>query len=246
MIRDLSRFKRNENGAVVVDHIPVFFAVTLIVLIMIELGIAHFLQLRAQKAVQLGARVAVSLPPAHADVPTINVPTSEIDGLNVPCYTTLPTILNGGNCVDPGNFQCRGTGCTGNDGVTIARIVQEMQRVEPSIDIDDVTITYVYRSLGNAGGPYRPEIVVNIGQRSYDFALLSLGPGVRTDNPAPFTKNIVADTVAHGPTTYGTAVDEAVIYSGIVASAISEGLFDSSTIASDTSSNPPPALTNNF
>ncbi|MEL7152595.1 MAG: hypothetical protein AAFN51_02095 [Pseudomonadota bacterium] len=219
------RFLRNERGAVVVDHIPVFFAVTIIVLITMELGIAHFLQLRAQKAVQLGARIAISLPPAIDAVPRFNEPVNPTGGQNIPCFSTTGPE----NCVNPGTFQCRGTGCSGNGGLTMARIVQEMQRVEPSIQTEDVTLTYVYRSLGNAGGPYTPEIVVNIGERSYDFAILSLGPGQEQVDPHPYMVNFVGDLQTHGATSFGSGIDETVLYSGIVASAFGESLFESAT-----------------
>lgn len=216
-MRILRSFWRNERGAVVVDHIPVFFAVTIIVLIIIELGIAHFLQLRAQKAVQLGARIAMTLPPAIDAVPRTNVPINPTGSQNIPCFSNTGS----DNCVDPGTFQCLGTGCNGNGGLTMALIVQEMQRVEPSIRVNDVRLTYQYRRLGNAGGPYQPEITVNIGERSYDFAVLSLGPGQKQSNPQPYMVNFVGDTEPHAAT----------IYSGVSASVFGESLFSSATSA---------------
>lgn len=214
-MRIVRRFWRNERGAVVVDHIPVFFALTIIVLIIIELGIAHFLQLRAQKAVQLGARIAQSLPPAMDAVPRTNVPINPTGGQNIPCFSNVGP----DNCVDPGTFQCLGTGCDGNGGLTMALIVQEMQRVEPSISTNDVTLTYQYMRLGNAGGPYIPQIIVRIGERSYDFAILTLGPSQQQPDPHPYMVNFVGDTEPH----------EATIYSGIAAAAFGESLFSSAT-----------------
>ncbi len=215
MMRLLNRFRRDERGAVVVDHIPVFFALTIIVLIIIELGIAHFMQLRAQKAVQLGARIAMALPPAIDAVPRRNTPVNPTGGQNIPCFSNVGP----DNCVDPGDFQCRGSGCSGNGGLTMALIVQEMQRDEPSIRTSEVTLTYRYHRLGNAGGPYIPEIVVNIGDRSYDFAILTLGPSQTKSGNHPFMVNFIGDT----------ELDEATVYGGVAASAFGESLFSSAT-----------------
>ena len=157
----------------------------------------------------------MTLPPAVDGVPAFNQPINPTGGQNIPCFSAVGP----DNCVDPGAYQCRGSGCTGNGGATMDLIVQEMQRVEPSIREAEVTLTYIYRSLGNAGGPYTPEIVVNIGQRSYDLAILALGDGKSPDGEGGFNRNFVANTVAH----------EATIYSGVAASAFGESLFDSTT-----------------
>lgn len=211
-------FLRDERGAVVVDHIPVFFAVTIIVMVIMELGIAHFLQLRAQKAVQLGARIAATMPAAAPGVPTINEKADPQVGRGFPCFSSVGP----NNCVtpDPLIWQCTGIAeCTGNGGVTMVRIVNDMRRVEPSIREDEVTITYVYRSLGNAGGPFIPQINVSIGQRSYDFAILSLGASQKQDNPSPYMVDFVADFETH----------EATIYSGVSANAFGERMGNTPT-----------------
>ena len=77
----------------------------------------------------------------------------------------------------------------------MALIVQEMQRVDASIDIEEVTLTYRYHGLGNADGPFIPEINVALDERSYDFALLRLGEGQTQDEPKGVLVNFVADTI---------------------------------------------------
>lgn len=220
-------FLRDERGAVVVDHIPVFFAVTIIVMIIMELAIAHFQQLRAQKAVQLGARIAVTMPAAAPGVPTINEKADTEIGRAFPCYS--PTGVN--NCVtpDPYMWQCTGLAeCTGNGGVTMARIVNDMRRVDASIREDEVTITYIYRALGNAGGPFIPQVNVNIGQRTYDFAILSLGDG----NSNAGSGNFIADFEAH----------EASIYSGVSANAFGERMFNPVPTGTGVDAGTPPSF----
>lgn len=230
MIRHLQRFWRDDRGAVVVDHIPVFFVLTIIVMIIMELGIAHFLQLRAQKAVQLGARVAVAIPPAAPGVPTINEKVDDRIGRSFPCYSNVGPH----NCKFPDQFvwSCTGAKCTGNDGISMTRIVNDMRRVEPSITLDEVTVTYIYRHLGNAGEPLRPQVNVSIGNRSYDFAFLSLGGGAkRKDNPPAFMVDFVADFETH----------EATIYSGVSANAFGESLSNPVAPDDGTSAGTPPS-----
>ena len=201
----------------VIDHIPVFFALTVIVLFIVEVGVAHFLLIRAQKAVQLGARMAINLPPAMGGVPTANVGVTPSGGAHIPCYAGTGS----SNCVDPGGpWQCKGATCDAFSGTVMALIVQEMQRVDASIDPEEVTLTYIYRGLGNADGPFIPEINVALDERSYDFALISLGEGQAQDQPNGVLVNFVADTV----------VDPMTIYSGVSASMFGENL-DSSVAA---------------
>lgn len=209
MISVLRRFRDDERGAVVIDHIPVFFALMIIVLFIIEVGIAHFLLIRSQKAVQLGARIAATLPPAMSAVPTRNVGRNPSGGAHIPCYSGAGP----SNCNDPGGpWQCRGSTCDAFSGTVIALIVQEMQRVDASIVPEDVTLTYIYRELGNADGPFMPEINVALDEREYDFALLGLGRGETQDK----SKGVLVDFVAD------TTVDPATLYSGVSASMIGE------------------------
>lgn len=211
MIPMLRRFRDDERGAVVIDHIPVFFALTVIVLFIIEVGIAHFLLIRSQKAVQLGARIAATLPPAINAVPTRNIGRNPSGGAHIPCYNG--TELS--NCTNPGGpWQCKGASCDAFSGTVMALIVQEMQRVDASIDPEDVTLTYRYHGLGNADGPFIPEINVALDEREYDFALLRLGEGDTQDETKGVLVNFAADTIA----------DPTTLYSGVSASMFGENL----------------------
>ncbi|MGD1923457.1 MAG: TadE/TadG family type IV pilus assembly protein [Paracoccaceae bacterium] len=209
--RLLMSFRKNERGAMVVDHIPVFFAVTIIVLVIIEIALAHFLLLRAQKAAAVGARMAITLPPAIADVPTINEPITPNGGLRVPCFSNVGPA----NCVDPGGpWTCTGDACSNLGGLVMDRIVSEIQRIDFRVTSDAVTLTYTNRQLGNANGPFMPEISVRLAPQAYEFTLIQLGPSQEQADPHPFMVNFVGDTVANDPT----------VYDGVVASAFGEGL----------------------
>lgn len=207
----LRNFGRDTRGAVVIDYIPVFIALTILVLLIVEIGIAHFLLLRSQKSAQLGARIAVTLPAAVPGVPTINQPSSTNTGANVPCYSAIGP----DNCIDPTPTGASGWECTGDacDASVMEVIVQEMQRTSPSITAEDVTIKYIYRRLGYAGGPFVPEVNVSIGKFEYDFALLSLGDGEREENG-----------VYSRPDYVELVDDGAKVYSDVSASAFGESM----------------------
>lgn len=204
--RQLRRFCADERGAVVVDYIPVFFFLILLVLLIFEIGIAYFLSLRAYKAAQLGARVATVLPAVHSGVPTINQRRNPLGSLGEPCFNP------GGvdRCVDPGGpWICTGSNLGGecNEGV-FNLIVADMQRTFPDLTASEVTIAYIYRRLGETGGPLVPEVNVSIQQQAYEFVMFTLGSNAsgRSDG----------QLAAHPATRYG----------GVSASAFAENTSD--------------------
>lgn len=230
MKRLWARFWRADRGAVAIDHIPVFFALTLMVLFIIEIGIAHFLMIRAQKAVELGARAAATLPPAHDGVPLQNVASVDLPGIDrfVPCFNPDGPPHNceppvSASCPIAGEICWSCTGVTGPDAcdntAVVDRVVSEMQRVEGGVGPEDVTLTYIYRMLGTADGPFVPEIAVSMAPLNYDLALITLGPG-KKDNPADGLIDFQADIKDHDPTQIGVRSDVSAVYDGIAASAI--------------------------
>jgi hypothetical protein len=171
MARTLRRFAGDERGAVVVDQLPVLFLTMIIVLLIFEIGIAYFLNLGAAKAAQLGARVAVTLPTLHPDVPAINAPASADVENGAWCYQPA----GGDACVDPGGpWVCDGASLGSCDEARFARIVADMRRSYPRLAPEDVVITYAYRRLGIVGGEFVPEIEVTVRAQSYAFLTLIL------------------------------------------------------------------------
>ena len=165
----LRRFLADERGAVVVDQLPVLFLLIIIVLMIFEIGLAYFMNLGTAKAAQLGARVAVTLPPAHPDVPGINLPVQGRARSGDTCFQ--PSGADA--CADPGGpWACDGTALGTCDVATFARITAEMRRTYPRLADEDVVVTYTYRRLGTVEGPFVPE--VNVAVRSQTFPFLTL------------------------------------------------------------------------
>jgi hypothetical protein len=169
--RALRRFARDERGAVVVDQLPVLFLTMLIVLLIFEIGLAYFLNLGTAKAAQLGARVAVTLPAAHPDVPALNAPRSDDGEAGVWCAQPDGSDA----CVDPGGpWACDGASLGGCNTLVFDRIVADMRRSYPRLAPEDVVVTYAYRRLGIVGGDFVPEVRVTVRAQSYAFLTLVL------------------------------------------------------------------------
>lgn len=169
--RALRRFARDERGAVVVDQLPVLFLTMIIVLLIFEIGLAYFLNLGTAKAAQLGARVAVTLPAAHPDVPTLNAPRS--GDVEAGAWCVQPDGSDA--CVDPGGpWVCDGASLGGCDALVFERIVADMRRSYPRLAPEDVVVTYSYRRLGIVGGDFVPEVRVTVRAQSYAFLTIVL------------------------------------------------------------------------
>lgn len=165
----VGRYLRDERGAVVVDHLPVLFLTLILVLLVFEIGVAYFLNLGTAKAAQLGARVAVTLPALHPDVPALNTPHPGDVENGVWCHQPDGADV----CTDPGGpWVCDGASLDACDGATFARIVADMRRSYPRLAPEDVVITYTYRRLGVVRGDFVPEVMVTVRSQSYTFLTL--------------------------------------------------------------------------
>lgn len=210
LLGKLRKFQREERGAVVVDFIPVFFALIVVVLVVFEIGIAYFLSLRAYKAAQLGARAATVVPAVHPGVPSSNVRTNSTGQLGIPCLNPGTNPVSS-RCVDPGGpWICDGSdlGAQGCDEVGFALIVNNMRRTFPDLEPEEVTVSYIYRGLGETGGPLVPEVNVRILPQAYRFVIFRLG----SDHRGTSSEQLVSSPATR--------------YGGVSASAFSENTSD--------------------
>src|SRR5436305_10392969 len=105
----------------------------------LEIGVAMFQIATCEKAVQLGARVALVTDPAATGVPTLNTRVGGNYGDQ--CST--------GACTDFGTLTCTGGGGCPASFATIANRMRNIFNVADQY----ITITYTYVGLGFAGGP---------------------------------------------------------------------------------------------
>jgi len=138
-----------------------------------QVALAFFWWKSAEKATQLGARVAVVSDPVTAGVPATNA----LANGNV-LYGTRCTTAS--TCTDFGTVSCTGTGCT--NAAAFARVVGRMQNILSIIKPANVAISYKYVSTGYAGGPVVPLVTVTLSGVTFNTGFISilgrlLGPG---------------------------------------------------------------------
>jgi len=172
----MRRYLLRSDGAATLDFVVVFMPLMLFILTIIELGLAFHVMVSSEKAVALGARLAATQSPVHTGVWETNLIDEANGSAGDACYQQA-----GDACVDPGTtWVCDGatrpeSGSWGAcDAGRFDAIVAELRRLHPSVTPEDMTISYVYRRLGIAGGPFVPEVVVSLRTRDMPINILSL------------------------------------------------------------------------
>jgi hypothetical protein len=149
--------KSCERGAATVEFVVVFPVFLILFFLAIEVGSAFFWWKTAEKATQLGARLAIVRDVAATGLPARNAKrTGALFGLacaaaSNPCdFDNQSTwICNAG-----------GAGC---NSAAFQNIMSEMRRIfGQAISDGNLTVTYNYVGLGYAGGPFVPSVTVTL------------------------------------------------------------------------------------
>jgi Flp pilus assembly protein TadG len=172
-----------------VEFVTIMPFFIMIVFLVIEVSLAFFWWKSAEKATQLGARVAVVSTPVSTAVPTLNalVNANVINGTR--CITA-------NSCVDFGTISCTGTGCT--NATAFNRVLGRMQNILGGITAANVTISYKYVSMGFAGGPAVPLVTVTLSGVQFQTGFISilgalLGPGNALTTIPPISARITGE-----------------------------------------------------
>lgn len=165
----VTRFLRDQAGAVMVEVTLVISLLLILVLGFVDFSFAFYQWNAANKAVQMGARLAaVSTPVAAATILT--------------SASTNDTALIGEPMSDNVfRFECSSTGCgdTGFNQAAFDRLVGRMEAFFPGLDPTRVRIVYDATGLGywtRPGGSV-PTISVRIEGQPFDFFFLPDLPG---------------------------------------------------------------------
>lgn len=156
-------FAGDEGGSASIEYMILFLPLIALVMIAFQIALAYHFSLTAQKAVELGARVAAVRDPVARNMPAVNAldPASGLrDGDS--CAR--------GACVTPegGPWTCSGESLGGVcDEAAFARIFDEVARIAYLPKPEDLSITYYYARLGLAGGPFAPIVEVKIRERPF-------------------------------------------------------------------------------
>lgn len=167
-MKQLRTFVRDQSAAASVEYVLLLLPLLALVFTSLQIALAYHFSLTAQKAVELGARVAAVRDPVHRALPTTNE-------INTATGAQAGDFCAAGGCVDPGGpWACNGgaldpSNC--NVGAFTA-IYDEVANLAYLLDPDDVTITYSYRLLGIADGPFVPVVEVAIEERPFFLQFL--------------------------------------------------------------------------
>lgn len=157
-------FHRDERGsAATLEYVVLLLPLLALVFTSFQIALAYHFSLTAQKAVELGARIAAVRDPVFTDLPTTNLLRPGSGFVNGDACAA-------GACQDMGGpFTCTGED-VGNgvcDATAWAAIAQEVANLAYLLDPDDLSITYSYGALGFADGPFTPIVEVRIRERPF-------------------------------------------------------------------------------
>ena len=165
LIQRLRAFRRDEDGATLVEFtIAIIFFLTLLFAV-IDFGRMAFSYVVAEKAMHMASRIAAVRPAACAGVPlTVAVHNSP----------TIPAPVFGSQCNSGGVICAASTvSCTGNASNPTANEIWGLvsPRLPNSATISNISFTYASDvNLGFLGGPYVPVVTVELTGLTFDFA----------------------------------------------------------------------------
>lgn len=197
LLRRLRGFAQDVRAAVTIEYVVLLLPLLMLVFVSFQIALAYHFSLTAQKAVELGARIAAVRDPVSLLLPRVNT----FDGgsgasLGDPCAET-------GACVDPGGpWVCTGADLGGGacSAAAFQDVFAEVDRIAYLLDPEDLSVSYYYGRLGYAGGPFVPIVQVSIQERPFFlqfFFNLGFGlggdPDGRLDLPAVAASAIAED-----------------------------------------------------
>lgn len=164
MIRKLRLFLRRDDGSAAIEYVTLLLPLIALVFTSLQIALAYHFSLTAQKAVELGARIAAVRDAVHTGLPSTNeLDTGSGFGVGDECGF--------GACVDPGGpWTCSGATVATDPNCDLAsfnEIRNEVARLAYLLDDEDISITYSYGLLGFADGPFVPIVEVAIEERPF-------------------------------------------------------------------------------
>ncbi len=142
-------FLADKSGAVIVEFALLSFTLILMTVAIIDLSMLYWQEHRIEKAMALGARIAVVSDPVAKEIVDFDCKTAAI-GFGVACSDpgagTMPTtVCNGVTQTCTGGFSYSSS--------AMDTILLRMQEIYPLIQRENLTIKYEDTNLGFAGRP---------------------------------------------------------------------------------------------
>lgn len=199
-----SKFRKlapDTAGVVLVEAMISIPIVIMVLVVMVEFGMAVFQWNQSVKALQVGARLAAVSSPIVTDADYL---TLEADYGTLPEGDPVPNTVRSVSC-GAGAGACNTANFDrlyfGSDGVCGApgSSVPGICDVAPSLSADVIKITYSRAGLGYVGRPFGPvtTITLELNNASFNFLLLgNLIPGLNSlgipSNPVSITSEDVS------------------------------------------------------
>jgi TadE-like protein len=159
-------FINDRQGGVAVEFVALVPAFIFLTMFIFEIFIAVFWVGTAEKAAQLGARLAIVSGHAVTGLPTTYAKrTGYVYGqlCSAGACGATGTGFATVSCTGPNIGNCDPALCPGRTVTCFQDIVNRMRGIASFIQPANVTITYEYVGLGFAGGPVIPRVTVTVG-----------------------------------------------------------------------------------
>jgi Flp pilus assembly pilin Flp len=177
----LRRFFRGKSGGPAVEMALLFPVILFVTLGIIEFGYALFQWNRAEKALQLGARLAVTWDPIAADLTSFDG-KANTNTFGDACTDPVTGVVQPACIYDPNPIVCTSAGCNGYgfSAAAFNAIVDEMQVIFDWIRPENVVVEYAATGLGFVGRPGNnadefnlvPAVTVRLQNMTFNFLVI--------------------------------------------------------------------------
>ena len=170
------RFASDNAGVVLVEAMISIPILIMILVTMVEFGVATFQWNQSIKALQIGARLASVSSPivTPEDYATLSDYGALIDGDPVPVTVVSVSCGAGTNPCNVNEFNRLYFGSDGDCGTPAPGTVSGMCDAAPFLGQDVIRVTYTRAGLGYVGRPFGPVTTITVELHNASFDLLIL------------------------------------------------------------------------
>lgn len=196
------RFVRDERGGPAVEVALLFVIIFILTMGIFEFGYALFQWNRAEKALQLGARLAVTWDPVASDLTDFSGKTND-SSWGDPCMDEATGTIQDYCMYDPNPVVCTSSGCNGYGYSADAfnAIVTRMQELYTWIQPENVVIEYAATGLGFVGRPGNhpeefnlvPAVTIRLVNMTFQFLTLDELLGLDSIDMPLFTTTLIGE-----------------------------------------------------
>ena len=179
MPRRFSKFIGDDQGTAAVEFVAAMLFFIVIAFFIMEVGIIVFWISTAEKAAQIGVRLAIVSDPAVMSAACPGDGALAPTGMLMLQNCRQPSAIYGiscseGACQPWGPIVCEGGTSANCDAVGFATIATRVRAIFNLATDEKITVLYEDSGLGYAGGPVIPLVTVQIADVEYDLLFASI------------------------------------------------------------------------